>query len=115
MGTIQLFIYMVVTGIIIGGTITRMILNKAIERKRDFILKETMERADEIKRDKILQAKEKFLQLKNDHDNYIRIKNEELNAKENQLKQEELSINQRIKELIEKQKEIGDMNPGLAF
>jgi len=94
-----------VSGIIIGGLITGTILRKAMDRKRDMILKEAMEKAEMIKRDKILQAKEKFLQLKSEHEKYIHEKNDEVQKNENRLKQKETVLNQKIEEQQKKQKE----------
>jgi len=69
MPNILLFVIIGVSGMIIGGLITGTILNKALERKRDALLKEAMDKAEVIKKEKILQAKEKFLQLKTEHEN----------------------------------------------
>ena len=95
-----------VSGIIIGGLITGTILNKALERKRDSLLKEAMDKAEVIKKDKILQAKEKFLQLKTEHEKFVHEKNEEIAKNENRLKQKEGTTNLKVEELAKKQKEI---------
>ena len=94
-----------VSGIIVGGLVTATILRKAMDRKRDMILKEAMDKSEIIKRDKILQAKEKFLQLKTEHEKFIHEKNDEVQKSENRLKQKESGINQRMDELQKKQKE----------
>jgi ribonucrease Y len=94
-----------VSGIIVGGLLTSTILRKAMDRKREMILKEAMEKAEMIKKDKILQAKEKFLQLKSEHEKYIHEKNEEVQKNENRLKQKESGLNQKTEELQKKQKE----------
>jgi ribonuclease Y len=94
-----------VSGIILGGLMTGTILRKAMDRKRDLILKEAMEKAEMIKRDKILQAKEKFMQLKTEHEKYVHEKNDEVQKSENRLKQKETLINQKLEELQKKQKE----------
>src|SRR5664280_399088 len=94
-----------VSGIIIGGLITATVLRKAMDRKRDMVLKEAMEKAEMIKRDKILQAKEKFLQLKSEHEKYVHDKNDEVQKNENRLKQKENVLNQKIEEIQKKQKE----------
>jgi ribonuclease Y len=105
MDGILLFVIIGVSGIIIGGILTGTILNKALERKRDAILKEAMEKAEVIKKDKILQAKEKFLQLKTEHEKFIHEKNDEVLKNENRLKQKENVLNQKMEELSKKQKE----------
>lgn len=94
-----------VSGIIVGGVITATVLRKAMDRKRDLILKEAMEKAEIIKRDKILQAKEKFMQLKTEHDKFVHEKNEEVQKNENRLKQKESIVNQKLEEAQKKQKE----------
>jgi ribonuclease Y len=106
MGELFIFIIVGVSGFILGGVITGTILNKALERKRDNLLKEAMEKAEVIKKDKILQAREKFLQLKTEHEKFIQEKNDELSRNENRLKQKESSLNQKLEEMMKKQKEI---------
>jgi ribonucrease Y len=103
---IFLYVIMAVSGIIIGGVITGTIMNRALERKRDSLLKEAMEKTEVMKKEKILQAKEKFLQLKAEHEKFIHEKNEELSKNENRQKQKEGMINQKAEELAKKQKEI---------
>jgi ribonuclease Y len=94
-----------VSGIIVGGVLTATVLRKAMDRKRDLILKEAMEKAEIIKRDKILQAKEKFMQLKTEHDKFVHEKNEDVQKNENRLKQKESIVNQKLEEVQKKQKE----------
>lgn len=111
---IMIFVIVGVAGIIVGGLVTGTILNKALERKRDALLKEAMDKAEVIKKEKILQAKEKFLQLKGEHEKYINEKNEELARSENRYKQKEVALNQRIEELSKKQKEVGTIKQNLT-
>lgn len=106
MSSILIFIIIGVSGVIIGGLITGTILNKALERKRDALLKEAMDKAEVIKKDKILQAKEKFLQLKGEYEKFVHDKNEEISKNENRLKQKEGATNQKVEELAKKQKEL---------
>lgn len=105
MGGILLYIIIGVTGVILGGVITGTILNRALERKRDALLKEAMDKAEVVKKEKILQAKEKFLQLKAEHEKFVHEKNEEISRSENRLKQKENTLNQKVEEYAKKQKE----------
>ncbi|MFZ4562980.1 MAG: ribonuclease Y [Bacteroidales bacterium] len=109
-----LYIIIGVTGIILGGVITGTILNRAIERKRDVLLKEAMEKAEVVKKEKILQAKEKFLQLKGEHEKFIHEKNEEVARNENRLKQKEGTLNQKVEEFAKRQKEISTIKQTLS-
>ncbi|MFH1160465.1 MAG: ribonuclease Y [bacterium] len=110
----MIYVIMGVVGMIIGGLITGAILNKALERKRDSLLKEAMDKAEVIKKEKILQAKEKFLQMKSEHEKYIHEKNDELGKNENRYKQKEVALNQRIEELSKKQKEFAIIKQNLT-
>jgi ribonuclease Y len=76
------------------------IANKSVD-----ILKEAEQNAENIKKDKILQAKEKFLSLKAEHEKYVLEKNNKLAAAENRINQKENSLNQRKEELQKKHKE----------
>ncbi len=114
MGGILLYIIIGVTGVILGGVITGTILNRALERKRDSLLKEAMEKAEVVKKEKILQAKEKFLQLKSEHEKFIHEKNEEVARNENRLKQKEGTMNQKVEEFAKKQKEISTIKQTLS-
>jgi len=111
---ILLYVIIGVSGIILGGIITGTVLNRALERKRDALLKEAMEKAEVIKKEKILQAKEKFLQLKGEHEKFIHEKNEEISKNENRLKQKEATANMKMEELAKKQKEIIAIKQNLA-
>ncbi|MEI6901412.1 MAG: Rnase Y domain-containing protein, partial [Bacteroidota bacterium] len=95
-----------VSGVILGGFLTSTVLKKSMDRKRDLVLKDAMEKAEMIKKDKILQAKEKFLQLKSEHEKFVHEKNEEISRSDNRLKQKEAVFNQKIEEIQKKQKEI---------
>lgn len=114
MDPIYITIIIGVAGIVVGGLITGTILNKAMERKRDALLKEAMEKAEVIKKDKILQAREKFLQLKSEHEKYVHEKNDELNRNENRLKQKETAMNQKFEEYAKKQKEVAAIKQNLT-
>jgi len=103
---ILIFIIIGVAGVILGGVVTGTILNTALERKRDALLKDAMEKAEVVKKEKILQAKEKFMQLKGEHEKFIHEKNEELGRNENRFKQKEGTLNQKIEEFAKKQKEV---------
>ena len=78
--------------------VEKMVLNG---RKNEIIAKAEIE-AEGIKNDKIHQAKEKFLQLKSDHDRYISEKNNQIREAESRVKQKENALNQQNSELQKK-------------
>ena len=113
MSSILTLLVIAVSGIMAGGLLTGTVLRKAMDRKRDMILKEAMEKAEVLKKEKILQAKEKFLQLKTEHEKFVHEKNEELQRTDNRVKQKEASFGQKIEDLQKKYKEIGTIKQNL--
>ena len=114
MGGLLLYIIIGVAGVIVGGVITGTILNRALERKRDALLKEAMDKAEVVKKEKILQAKEKFLQLKAEHEKFVHERNEEVSRNENRLKQKESTLNLKVEEYAKKQKETAALKQTLS-
>jgi ribonucrease Y len=91
-----------VVGVVLGLTI----IKKATEKKSSKILKDAEAEAEVVKKEKILQAKEKFLQLKSDHEKYINEKNGAIANAENKLKQKETNLSQRLEDLKKKETEV---------
>ena len=52
-----------------------MVNNVVLKKKKEQILKEAETEGENIKKEKIFQAKEKFLQLKSEHEQFINEKN----------------------------------------
>ncbi len=111
---ILIYIIVAIAGIVAGGVITGTILNRALERKRDALLKDAMEKAEIAKKEKILQAKEKFMQMKSEHEKFVQEKNEELARNENRFKQKEGALNLKVEEFAKKQKEAITLRQTLA-
>ena len=102
-------VYIVVSGVaglLAGALVTGTLLRKAVEKKSGKLLREAMEKAEVYKKDKILQAKEKFLQLKIEHDAVINEKNNQLQQAENRIKQKESGLSKKYEELQRKQNEV---------
>jgi len=91
--------------LIIGFTVTFFIIKKFIEKKSEKIISEARGKADMDKKEKMLQAKEHFLQLKTDHDRQVQERNKEILIAENRIKQKESVISQKFEEIQRKQKE----------
>jgi len=98
----------VVVGIIAGKFIfakdNRRQLEEA-ENKAKSIVKEAHLRAETIKKEKQLEAKEKFVQLKAEHDKEILERNKKIGDIENKIKQKENTINQKENSLDRQIKE----------
>ena len=93
----------IAAGLGVLGTI--LVRNVILKGKKEDILKAAEAEGEAIKKEKIFQAKEKFLQLKGEHEAYINERNAQALQLENRLKQRELGLNQQNAELGRKQKE----------
>ena len=62
--------------------------------------------AENIRQQKELQAKEKYLQLKSEHDNYVNTRNHELKDRENNIKSREGQLNAQSQELQKKSRDL---------
>jgi len=103
---IVVYIIAGIAGLVIGGVITGLFIRKSIEKRSSTIIQEAEEKAEVIKKDKILQAKEKFLQLKAEHEKVINERNATVQKGESKLKQKESVISQKLEEHQRKQKEL---------
>ncbi len=95
----------IVIGLIIGIGIAYVLLNKGAIAKKDLLIKEATLEAETIKKEKILQAKEKFLALKSEHDNIVNSRNRKLKERENKFNQKDKTLNKRLDEAKRKEKE----------
>jgi Domain of unknown function (DUF3552). len=92
-------------GAVIGFFVAFYVVNRIVlKKKKALILKQAEADGENIKKEKILQAKEKFLQLKCDHEQFINEKNNQIQQIENKVKQKELLVNQQNSDLAKKQK-----------
>jgi len=90
----------------VGGFVSYLIWDKALSAKRNRIVKDAEAEAEVIRKDKILQAKEKFLQLKAEHEQEINERSSKLVLAENRFKQKDMALSQRIEETQRKKKEV---------
>lgn len=98
----------VIAGIFAGKFIFAKDNRRQIEEadnKAKGIVKEAHLRAETIKKERQLEAKEKFVQLKADHDRDIMDRNKKIGDIENKVKQKENSINQKENALDKQLKE----------
>ncbi len=76
-----------------------------LKGRKEEIIRQAEIAAEKIKSDKIYQAKEKFLQLKAEHERFVNEKNNAIRNAENRIKQKENTLNQQNSELGRKNKE----------
>ncbi len=93
-------------GLAVGYLITATILKKAVTREETALLEEAKEKAEVIKKERILQAKEKFLQMKDEHEKACNERKRELASAENRINQLKQDANKKMEEAQRKAKEV---------
>ena len=112
MTTVYILIAAVV-GIGIGILIANTILKNALTKRSQQLLKDAEEKGEIIKKEKILQAKEKFLQLNSEYEKNIQERNSVVAKNENRLKQKEQVLNQKLEEVTKTENENNQLNDTL--
>ncbi|NCC72633.1 MAG: ribonuclease Y [Sphingobacteriia bacterium] len=95
-----------IAGIILGVILSTTVLRKKLEEKGRKVLEEAQEKAEVLKKEKMLQAKEHFLKLKAEHEQMANERNANILKNETRLKQKEVTLNQRFEEYNKKDKEV---------
>ena len=90
---------------IVGGFASYMFFKHGLKSKYDKILIEAETEAEVIKKNKLLEVKEKFLNKKADLEKEVSLRNQKIQQAENKLKQRELVLNQRQEEIQRKKTE----------
>ncbi|GEP94390.1 ribonuclease Y [Chitinophaga cymbidii] len=92
-------------GILLGKLIFAKNTQRKIQEAEDQakrIVAEGQLSAETLKKDKLLEAKEKYLQMKSEHEKEVLQRNQKISESENRIKQKEQSLNQK-NEQIQKQ------------
>ena len=95
-----------VIGLVLGGGVAYFVLTKSNLNKGNKILDEAKQKAEQIKKEKLLQAKEKFIELKIEHEKVINNRNKEVENAHQRVKQKENTLNQKLAEVNRKDKEL---------
>ena len=94
-----------VVGLLIGIAIMYFVQKNILKSKADTILKEASAEAEVIKKNKLLEVKEKFLNKKAELEKEVAQRNQKIQQVENKLKQREMVLNQRQEDLQHKKAE----------
>jgi ribonucrease Y len=95
-------------GIIAGKFIFAKDTKKKVEEAENHaqnLIKEAELRAETIRKEKEVQAKERFVQLKSDHEREVLERNRKIGESENRIKQKEHTLNQKTEQLERQIKE----------
>ena len=112
MDPIIIYIIIGVAALIVGAILDKLLFSKNTKKQveeaqimADKIIADGQLQAETLKKEKLLEAKEKFVQLKLDHERDVLQRTQKLNESENRAKQKEQSINQKEGNLEKQLKE----------
>ncbi|EPT32966.1 ribonuclease Y [Phocaeicola abscessus] len=91
--------------LVLGSGSVYMLFKYGMKNKRNAILQEAQNEAETIKRNKLLEVKEKFLNKKAELEKEVTLRNQRIQQAENKLKQRELMLKQRQEEIQRKRVE----------
>lgn len=91
---------------VLGGVIGYLSYKLLLKNKVKNILKEATSEAEAIKKDKMLEVKEKFVNLKSEYEKQVAARNAKMQQNESRIQQKELSLNQRQGDLQRKMNEL---------
>ena len=90
---------------IVGGALTWVGMNTILKSRRDSMLVDAEKEAEVIKKNKLLEVKEKFINLKADLEKQVAARNSKIQSAEGRLKQKESTITQKLEDLQRKNSE----------
>ena len=89
----MLYIITGFVGLLVGAVIAYILSNSRLNKKVQNRLEEAENQAEAIKRDKLLEVKEKFLNKKAELEKEVQIRDQKLQQNENRLRQKEMQLN----------------------
>ena len=98
-------VILTVVAFLVGGAISYSFFRYGLKSKYENIIKEAETEAEVIKKNKLLEVKEKFLNKKADLEKEVAARNQKIQQAENKLKQREMVLNQKNEELQRKRNE----------
>ena len=100
------YVIAAIAGAAIGIAIYIAVVRLVAKGHADAIIEKANAEAENIRQQKIFQAKEKFLQLKSEHEKFVNSKNSELKDRENNIKSREGQLSQQAGELNRRQRDL---------
>jgi ribonucrease Y len=110
----SIIILMTLTGLLVGGGIAYIIISYNAKKKSNSIISEAKKEAEQIKKDKIFQAKEKFLELKSEHEKVINQRSQKLAHSESRVKEKENKLSEKIGHVSNKEKKLDEIRHSIS-
>ena len=95
-----------VAALIVGGVLGYLVFRYVIKGIYQKMVDEADEKAEQLKKEKLFEVKEKFLNKKTELEKEVQQRNQKIQQSENRLKQREISLNQRQDELGRRKQEL---------
>ena len=109
-----------IVGVAVGAIAARTLFKKSLKRHErearkdaERIIEDAKREGEALKKDKILEAKEKFIQKKAEYEEIVLGKNKKLDEREKQIKDKENHLNQERENLKRKSAEVENIKENL--
>jgi ribonuclease Y len=109
-----LFIIIGASSFVIGAGLAYMVYLKILSKKATEIVREAEEKGETIKKDKLLQAKEKFLALKEEHGKEIKDSTRRIQQAEDRIKSKESQLSKQIETSKRAEKDLEKVRENLT-
>ena len=105
---------MTLTGVLVGGLLAYLFISIISKKQSNSIISEAEKKAEQIKKDKILQAKEKFIELKSEHEKVFNQRNQKLAHSESRVKEKESKLSQKLNHINNKEKKLDEIKNSIS-
>ena len=100
-----------VAGLGLGYVVFAAARKKQLESEKSRILEEAKMQGENLKKERIMEAKEKYMQLRSEYEKDTNKRNQELSNGENRIKQKEQSLEDRLRNAKSKEEEAQQVHP----
>ncbi len=95
-----------IAGLGLGYVVFVTARKNQLDSEKARILEEAKSQGENLKKDRILEAKEKYMQLRSEYEKEVNKRNQELSNSENRIRQKEQSLDDKLKNFKQKEDEI---------
>ncbi len=104
--TVMVILIIAVVALAVGLGMGYLLFKSGLKKQAKEVIDVANKEGEAIKKDKILQAKEKFLELKAEHEKVINRREQKMNEQYNRLKERESKNSQQYEELKRKERDL---------
>lgn len=93
-------------GIVVGGGLSFFVWNGLLKSKKESLIKEAESEGEKIKEKKIIQAKEKFFELREEHENQTKERNRKIQSQEDKIRQQQSELARQLEQTKKAEREL---------